>query len=119
MANFQSGLLITAIGMGLVFMVIIALWGLMALLVKITTKKDQVGEQVALQDDNTQPVDFESNTKTKLHPKIAAIAVAAAINLTNATSSKMASSHPAEISLWQNVNRMQQLQNKPGIRKHQ
>jgi len=30
----------------------------------------------------------------------------------------MTSSQPAEISLWKNVKRMQQLQNKPGIRKN-
>ncbi len=118
MENIQAGLLITAIGMGLVFIVIIALWGLMALLVKVTTKKDQGDLKVTIQENSELPDDSELNSKTKLYPKIAAVAVAAAINLTSARSSKMTSSQPTDLSLWQNVNRMQQLQNKPGIRKH-
>jgi len=53
-----------------------------------------------------------------MYPKIAAVAVAAAINFSSKQPSIMTSSQPAEISLWKNVKRMQQLQNKPGIRKN-
>ncbi len=116
MENIQAGLLITAIGMGLVFVVILALWGLMVLLVKITSKKDQ---QAEIQEAEEIPIELETDPKTKMYPKIAAVAVAAAINLSNKQPSIMTSCQPAEISLWQSVNRIQQLQNKPGIRKHQ
>ena len=40
MTLFNQGLLITAIGMGLVFVMIFALWGIMALLVKLTNKPE-------------------------------------------------------------------------------
>ena len=115
MENIQAGLLITAIGMGLVFVVILALWGLMVLLVKITSKKDQ---QAEIQEAEEIPIELETDPKSSLYPKIAAVAVAAAINFSSKQPSIMTSSQPAEISLWKNVKRMQQLQNKPGIRKN-
>ena len=37
---FNQGLLITAVGMALVFVMIIILWGIMALLVKLTNRKE-------------------------------------------------------------------------------
>ena len=42
MSEIQQGLLITAIGMGLVFAVIIFLWGLMALMMRVTSGKREV-----------------------------------------------------------------------------
>ena len=41
MSEIQQGLLIAGIGMGLVFVVIIFLWGMMALLLKLTSRKNQ------------------------------------------------------------------------------
>jgi len=115
MENIQAGLLITAIGMGLVFVVILALWGLMVLLVKITSKEDQ---QAEIHEAEESPIEVKTDPKSSLYPKIAAVAVAAAINFSSKQPSIMTSSQPAEISLWKNVKRMQQLQNKPGIRKN-
>ena len=40
MSLINQGLLITGIGMGLVFVMIFALWGIMALLVKLTNKPE-------------------------------------------------------------------------------
>jgi len=40
MSTISQGLLITALGMGLVFVMILALWGIMALLVKLTNKPE-------------------------------------------------------------------------------
>ncbi len=66
MSLFNQGLLITAIGMGLVFVMIFALWGIMALLVKLTNKPEaeeeteevmetaQVSEVVPAQDPPTR-----------------------------------------------------------------
>ena len=44
---FNQGLLITGIGMGLVFVMILALWGIMALLVKLTNKPETAEEPAA------------------------------------------------------------------------
>jgi Na+-transporting methylmalonyl-CoA/oxaloacetate decarboxylase gamma subunit len=49
MSELIKGLLITGIGMGLVFVVIIMLWGVMAGLVRLTSgthKKKSVAEEV-------------------------------------------------------------------------
>ena len=40
MSTISQGLLITAVGMGLVFIMILALWGIMALLFKLTNKPE-------------------------------------------------------------------------------
>ena len=40
MSVINQGLLITLLGMGLVFIMILALWGIMALLVKLTNKPE-------------------------------------------------------------------------------
>ncbi|MEL7626922.1 MAG: OadG family protein [Anaerolineaceae bacterium] len=46
MSTIQQGLLITVIGMGLVFLMILALWGIMALLVKLTNKPEEAEEEL-------------------------------------------------------------------------
>lgn len=77
--TFQAGLLITAIGMGLVFAAIILLWGLMTLMVRIGSKieipdtNDSVAEETA-----THPAEEESDKH-----KAAAAALAVAISLHN------------------------------------
>lgn len=106
----QQGLMITVIGMGLVFLVIIFLWWLMGLLVKVTTKDEVVVEE-------PEP----AATSETLVPEMAAIeqlrraaAAAAAVGL-------MLESHTARrlqgqtqvnsgMSPWQSVHRAQQLE---------
>lgn len=65
-------LLITAIGMGLVFAAILLLWGLMALLVRVTTREVSA----------EQPLPFEPETaaNTDLKHRAAAAAVAVALS---------------------------------------
>lgn len=46
MSEIQQGLLITAIGMGLVFAVIIFLWGMMALMLRVTSRDKAPMDQV-------------------------------------------------------------------------
>jgi len=48
--TLKQGLLITVIGMGIVFVMIILLWGIMALLVKITNNPDD--EESAAESEN-------------------------------------------------------------------
>jgi|GEM_PF-3913028 len=49
MSELQQGLVIAAIGMGLVFAIIIFLWGLMALMMRLTSReKNEVAAQTHL-----------------------------------------------------------------------
>ncbi|MCJ7535403.1 MAG: OadG family protein [Anaerolineales bacterium] len=79
MNDISTGLLITGIGMGLVFAVIILLWGLMALLVRVTSpnRKADLPGQIEL-----EPAGNETDLSLSLDKyKAAAAAVAYAINL--------------------------------------
>lgn len=75
-----AGLIITAIGMGLVFVVIVLLWGFMALLVNLTarikTGETEAEEPVAAEIPAEAPVDDEARLLKK---RAAAAAVAALI----------------------------------------
>ncbi|NLB72130.1 MAG: OadG family protein [Chloroflexi bacterium] len=61
MTTIQQGLLITLIGMALVFVMILALWGIMALLVKLTNKpeaeEEQAAEVIAAEPEETAILD--------------------------------------------------------------
>jgi Na+-transporting methylmalonyl-CoA/oxaloacetate decarboxylase gamma subunit len=113
MSEFQQGLLITGIGMGLVFVVIIFLWGMMALLMRVMSSK------TILKD--AQPAD--SAPHTLLVPEMAVAegqrrAAAAAVAVGLASSAR--SSRRKEIdhgvgveglNAWQSVHRARQLEN--------
>jgi Na+-transporting methylmalonyl-CoA/oxaloacetate decarboxylase gamma subunit len=107
---FNQGLLITGIGMGLVFVMILILWGIMALLVKLTNRpeddSDDDGEEEALVLAYDSP---ESSGDQS--PLAAAIAVAAALE---ADSSFLAfkprpSASANSDSAWLTAGRTQQL----------
>ena len=76
----NNALLITVIGMGLVFIVILLLWAMMELLVRVTADKQKpVGTQTSgvLPEQQVEPVlDAALNKR-----KVAAVAVAAAIQI--------------------------------------
>ncbi|MBI9048071.1 MAG: OadG family protein [Anaerolineaceae bacterium] len=74
MENLGTSLWITLIGMGIVFIAIILLWGLMSFLVKITQDKNSSVSEV-----QTNITDGSTNEK-ELKQKIAAVAVAAVLN---------------------------------------
>lgn len=73
-----AGLIITAIGMGLVFVVIILLWGLMALLVNLTARI-KTGEAEAEPEAAAVPVETPVDDETRLLKKRAAAAAVAAL----------------------------------------
>ena len=77
MSVINQGLLITAVGMGLVFLMILALWAIMVLLVKLTNKPE-VQEEALLTDALLSEAEAvpASDTKAAL---AAAIAVAYAL----------------------------------------
>lgn len=74
--NISLALIITLIGMGLVFLAILLLWGGMALLVRFTMGKETVS------DSSTENIPFEMPpNKTDLEKqKAVAVAVAFALN---------------------------------------
>jgi Na+-transporting methylmalonyl-CoA/oxaloacetate decarboxylase gamma subunit len=96
MENFGTSLWITLIGMGLVFVAIILLWGLMVLLVRVTRDK---------------PVSVSETDKSILDLKAKAAAVAVAVALATAKSSSYQGGFqpPSDtVSAWQSVNRNNQ-----------
>ncbi len=104
MSQIIQSLLITAIGMGLVFILILLLWAFMAALVGITNRWDFM----ALPDESGPEVG-EEKIGTTVEPAlnkagIIAIAVAAAL----ASGQKIlhiTPSHPGSVSNWQAVTR--------------
>jgi Na+-transporting methylmalonyl-CoA/oxaloacetate decarboxylase gamma subunit len=98
MENFGTSLWITLIGMGLVFVAIFLLWGLMALLVRITRDKPQT------ETNPGEIIDSSSNTIHTLKAKAAAVAVAAA--LAAATASSQEAAHPSAdtVNTWHSAN---------------
>lgn len=108
MGIISTSLIITALGMGIVFVMIIALWGLMALLVHLTekhkpeTENKSIGESVAA-----------SNRKRQA----AAAAVASAMSHNNISEPHEFPLPPtALVSAWQAVMRSEIL-NRRGRRK--
>ena len=94
MENLGISLWITLIGMGLVFIAIIFLWGIMASLVTVLKENENKTGTTA----EAKTVDQESEIKEK----IAAVAVAIAINTAN--QSQYQGEHPAantDVSNWQ------------------
>jgi Na+-transporting methylmalonyl-CoA/oxaloacetate decarboxylase gamma subunit len=79
-----QGLIITGIGMGLVFVAILALWGLMTLLVKVTADRPKVQVPPEMVEETVvqvvAPASVATNDNKHLH-QAAAAAVAIALQL--------------------------------------
>ena len=104
MSQIDQSLLITAIGMGLVFILIILLWGLMAILVIITNRWDFMAQA---EEGEAEAGDAKAEITMDLavnKASIVAIAVAAAL----ASGQKIMHIAPMQsggISNWQAVTR--------------
>jgi Na+-transporting methylmalonyl-CoA/oxaloacetate decarboxylase gamma subunit len=98
MENLGTALWITLIGMGLVFVAILVLWGLMALLVRVTRDKPQ---EILTSDSISKPIESNSDLKAK------AAAVAVAVALASAPSMVQGKFQPPSdtVSAWQSANR--------------
>lgn len=103
-SNLWIALQITFIGMGLVFASIILLWGLMALLVRLTTDRPALIE--------TSPVIVSG---PKQQAAVAAVAVALAIS--NQKPPPLAPPPTAIVSTWQAVMRANQLKQRGPVRR--
>ena len=107
-----QGLLITAIGMGLVFAVIIFLWWMMGLLVQLTTPKaPEMAEHAGADDDGAENLVFGMADIEKQRRATAA-AVAVGLGLAQSRTRPVAGEGEAPIgamSPWQSVHRARQL----------
>lgn len=108
MSLFNQGLLITAIGMGLVFLMILALWGIMALLVKLTNKSiaivEEEGEAAEIGTVLEPAIVSDPNS-----PLAAAIAVAWALEDQSASYAFKPSQQSGNENAWLSAGRTQQL----------
>jgi sodium pump decarboxylase gamma subunit len=115
MANtFSSGLIITVIGMGLVFASIVFLWGFMDLLVRLDGRKTPPEESA--QVDSMAQTEATPARTNKLQAAAAAVAFALAQKESHKPYVPMTGSE--QISTWKSVQRAQVLQEKSRIFAH-
>lgn len=106
MSEFQHGLLITAIGMGLVFAVIIFLWGLMALMMRLTSGRKH--DQIPVGDELITDVPLVPELKTAEGQRRAAAAAAAvgiALSAQKVKAVQTSEDRRGNLSPWQAVHR--------------
>ncbi len=111
----NQGLLIAAIGMGLVFLALILLWGLMALLGRIPANKeeDAVATEVVVESTATDAT-VSASPDQSLRIKAAAAAVAVALGLQK-TAAMAAPKSPNAVSSWLVSRRSGQFNQNAGI----
>jgi Na+-transporting methylmalonyl-CoA/oxaloacetate decarboxylase gamma subunit len=107
MSTIQQGLLITLIGMGLVFAVIIFLWGVMSLVVRTTSKN-----QTTTEEQPEHPVVIPAMQKAEGQRRAAA--AAAAVQLLLSACERDAEHFDGQdqsggLTPWQNMHRLGQL----------
>jgi Na+-transporting methylmalonyl-CoA/oxaloacetate decarboxylase gamma subunit len=114
MTEIQQGLWITAVGMGLVFAVIIFLWGVMAFLMWLTSRKRTSSEEQALPDSTGEPLLLELQTVEAQRRAVAAgTAVALALGNTRIRSQKAVTSEAAgALNPWLAAHRSRQIEQK-------
>ncbi|MEA3326772.1 MAG: OadG family protein [Chloroflexota bacterium] len=114
MSDIQQGLLIAAIGMGLVFILIIFLWLLMALMMRVTSNEKRMKEKSdAVTETPSLMVPELAETEGQRRAAAAAVAVALAVFSNQAR--KMKQDSPDQISglsPWLSYHRARQLENK-------
>jgi Na+-transporting methylmalonyl-CoA/oxaloacetate decarboxylase gamma subunit len=84
MSTMTGALIITGIGMGLVFVAILALWGMMELMVRVTARfsgKEETGEEEGLEEAEMveEAVPEVVDNLVELKRKAAAVAVVMAL----------------------------------------
>ena len=107
--NLSNALIITVLGMGLVFCAIVLLWGVMALLVKIAPMRTEVDQLQLEQQLDQQQTELERKRRAAL----AAVTVALAKQKENQEPQLFPEPPTALVSAWQAVMRTKML-NKRG-----
>ncbi len=114
MTEIQQGLWITAVGMGLVFAVIIFLWGVMAFLMWLTSRKRTSSEEQALPDSTGEPLLPELQT-VEAQRRAAAAGVAVALALGTPRMKNQATGSPeaaGALNPWLAAHRSRQVEQK-------
>jgi hypothetical protein len=109
-----NALLITLVGMGLVFIAILLLWGLMALLVRLTREPEPAVEEnlavVSIPERSSAPELSSAPALLERKRRAAAAAVVMALALRQPSLAKSSPEMPpVSVSAWQAVNRAGQL----------
>ncbi len=114
MTEIQQGLWITAVGMGLVFAVIIFLWGVMALLMWLTSRKRTSSEEQAMPDSTGEPLLSELQTvEAQRRAAAAGVAVAIALGSSRVKSQKAVSMGTINgLNPWLAAHRSRQIEQK-------
>ena len=110
----NQGLLITAIGMGLVFLALLLLWGLMAFMASIKVKEKSEGAEVPAAEEAVAEPQPEANGNRALFVRAAAAAVAAAMLLAR-RSPKAVGPASSAVSSWQTSKRTSQMSSNQSI----
>lgn len=112
MSVIEQGLLITGIGMGLVFVVIIFLWGLMALMMRLTSGKKPKAAEEAPPTQADEPLLPElGNAESQRRAAAAAVAVSLAMTMSGGKKLQLAAQNDrGNLSPWQAVHRARQLE---------
>ena len=110
----NQGLLITAIGMGLVFLALLLLWGLMAFMASIKVKEKSEGAEVPAAEEAIAEPQPEANGNRALFVRAAAAAVATAMLLAR-RSPKAARPADSAVSSWQTSKRTSQMSSNQSI----
>jgi len=114
MSEFQQGLLIAAIGMGLVFTIIIFLWGLMALMMRMTSRENPgVGAETEDEQPETEKLPAIPPKDHTLRAIAAAVAVRLAIEKTKPRQDLRQQDGVSEaLTPWQTLHRNRQIEHK-------
>jgi len=104
-----SSLWITLIGMGLVFIALFLLWGLMELMVRLTSKHAEAELAELAEKSSVEEVPVEAADAGILRRRAAAAAVALAMALDQAVENNQPESMGSSLSGWQPVLRANQL----------
>jgi hypothetical protein len=103
--NLQIAAQISLLGMSLVFAAILLLWGVLALLVRLTAER-QIEEEVALAEPASTTASPTPFARTALaRAAAAAVAVALALQSQETTPEAPANSPSSAVSAWQAVMR--------------
>lgn len=113
MSDIQQGLLIAGIGMGLVFVMILFLWGLMALMMRLTSggKSQPQADEDLIKTEISPIAEIESTEKMR-QAAVAAVAAAMALGRKVSRSRNLIAGESTQQSTWQTFHRARQLENR-------
>lgn len=102
MSDIVSALMMTLIGMGLVFVIIVIMWGFMWALVKFTAEKPNGAAEANNDPEASAPVEAVLPTGLKARAAAAAVAVALAMG---SKSASLIAPTSSSVSAWQAAQR--------------